>query len=75
MRSTGVLRRLKYVRVMLVAVVLLAPTILGAVDGDKAQYVGGTVSGLQEKAEAKFVTASEVQLSFDAGKKGTVRIG
>ena len=76
MRSTGVLRRLAYVRVLvtLCALNLLTPVTLEAVDGDKAQYIGGTVVGLQEKAEAKLVTSSEAQLAFDAGKKGTLMV-
>lgn len=49
-------------------------TTLMAVGGDKAQYIGGTVSGLQEKAEAKLSTASESEVLFDAGKKGTLTI-
>ena len=59
---------------MLVGLALLAPTtVLLAVDGDKAAYVGGTVSGLQEKAEAKLVT-SETGFVFDAGKKGSLSV-
>jgi hypothetical protein len=76
MRSSRVLRRPVFVRVIvaLVSVAVFAPATLRAVDGDKAQYIGGTVSGLQEKAEAKLVTASDVQLVFDAGKKGTLTL-
>jgi hypothetical protein len=45
-----------------------------AVDGRKAQYVGGTVTGLQEKAEAPFLTNDEAAIRFDAKNKGTVEI-
>jgi hypothetical protein len=38
-----------------------------AVGGDKAQYVGGTVSALKEGAEGRFVTNSENDLRFNAG--------
>jgi hypothetical protein len=53
---------------------ILVPAILLAVDGDKAQYIGGTVSGLKEKAEAALVTSNETALRFDAKKNGTVEI-
>ena len=49
-------------------------TALLAVDGDKAMYVGGTLSGIQEKAEGRLVTASDSQLIFDAGSKGSAVI-
>jgi hypothetical protein len=61
---------------MLVAVlaVLCFATVVLAVDADKAMYVGGTISGLKEKAEAKLATTSESVLTFDAGSKGSVSI-
>lgn len=49
-------------------------TALLAVDGDKAMYVGGTLVGVQEKAEGKLLTASESELTFDGGKKGSATI-
>lgn len=49
-------------------------TVVLAVDGDKAMYVGGTVSALKEKAEGRLGTTSEVELTFDAGSKGSVAI-
>ncbi len=66
-----------HTRTRLTAAVLLvcvSTSLLLAVDSDKGQYVGGTITGLQEKAEAKFDTTSESELIFDAGKKGRVAI-
>jgi len=51
---------------------MLTPVL--AVDGNKAQYIGGTVTGLKEKAEAVLVTSDETGLRFDAKKDGTVVI-
>jgi hypothetical protein len=45
-----------------------------AVDGDKAMYMGGTLAALKDKAEGRFVTASESDLLFQAGGNGTVSI-
>lgn len=55
-------------------VVLFAPVALLAVGGDKAAYVGGTLPGIEEKAEGRVDTRSEEEFSFDAGKKGRVAI-
>jgi hypothetical protein len=44
-----------------------------AVDGNKAQYVGGTLA-LQEKAEAPFITNDEAGIRFDAKNKGKIEI-
>ncbi len=49
-------------------------TALLAVDGDKAMYVGGTLTGIKEKTEGKLVTNSESTLNFDAGSKGSATI-
>ncbi len=45
-----------------------------AVGGDKAMYVGGTITGLQEKAEGRIVTTSDEQFAFNGGGKGSVSI-
>jgi hypothetical protein len=45
-----------------------------AVDKDKAMYVGGTVSGIQEKTEGRLNTTSNEALGFEAGKDGAVII-
>ena len=39
-------------------------TALLAVGGDKAMYVGGTLTGLKEKTEGRLVTTSESVLTF-----------
>lgn len=60
-----------------VASLALAATlsvVLTAVDSDKAVYVGGTIAALQEKAEGRISTASDTELNFNAGKKGSVVI-
>ena len=56
--------------VAFVAVVVFASSAeLLAVDGDKAMYVGGTVS-LPEKAEGVLSTASPERVSFTAKQRG-----
>lgn len=57
----------------LVAVVALSVVVQG-VDKDKAMYVGGTISGIQEKAEGRLITASDEAVGFEAGKKGSIAI-
>ena len=61
----------------LVAAVALA-TFLGgavlAVGRDKALYVRGTLSALKERTEGRFNTQPANELTFSAGKKGTVAI-
>ena len=57
---------------MLLVVFLSAA--LSAVDGDKAMYVGGTLTGLKEKTEGRLVTTSETSLRFEAGSKGSATI-
>ncbi len=53
---------------------LIGSTALIAVDGDKAMYMGGTLNGVQEKAEGKLGTSSNTEFGFDAGKKGAFSI-
>jgi hypothetical protein len=48
--------------------------VAGAVDKDKAVYVGGTLDDLEEKAEGWFNTRSDEAVAFDADRKGTVHI-
>ena len=57
-----------------VAFALVAAATLHAVGSDKAQYIGGTITTVQEKAEAKLNLTSETEFVFDAGKKGAVSI-
>lgn len=54
------------------AVSMLSATVLG-VDKDKAAYMGGTLAGIQEKAEGRVAT-SGTAFVLEAGKKGTVTI-
>jgi hypothetical protein len=53
----------------LVIGVLAAPASLLAVDSNKALYIGGTVSGLRDKAEGRFNTAAEDAVTFTPDKK------
>ena len=58
-----------HVAVRLAAVFLLGVWLtqpLLAVGADKAMYVGGTISGVKEKAEGKLSTASESDLVFNS---------
>lgn len=50
-----------------ITVVLLGQIVM-AVDGDGAQYLGGTMA-LAEKAEGKLVTSSETAVTFTPKKK------
>lgn len=52
----------------------LASSVVSAVDKDKAMYVGGTVSRLEEKAEGLVSTDSDTEFRFNAGGKGSVTI-
>jgi hypothetical protein len=45
-----------------------------AVDKDKAMYMGGTLTGIQEKAEGRLNTSSDTVFALEAGKKGSVSI-
>jgi hypothetical protein len=65
---------MKRVICAVVVAVLVGQVGLLAVDSKKAQYIGGTIAGLKEKAEAPFVTTDEVVLKFDAKKNGTLDI-
>ena len=63
------------VRVSLIALIVGVSTgYVAAVDGDKAMYVGGTVSALKEKAEGKLLTTSESEIVFQSGGKGSLSI-
>lgn len=54
---------------VLVIGVLAAPSSLLAVDGNKAQYIGGTVAGLKDKAEGRFNTTAAETVTFTPDKK------
>ena len=65
-------RRIKVIAAALLAV--CCTSLVQAVDGDKVMYMGGTIPNVKEKAEGKFVTASESELVFQAGGNGTATI-
>jgi hypothetical protein len=67
------IRTFQRIAVALLLTVCLTAVVM-AVGSDKAMYVGGTITGLQEKAEGRIVTTSEEQFAFNAGGKGTVAI-
>ena len=48
--------------VALVCLLLSTPVL--AVDGDKAQYMGGTIPSLKEKTDGRFITSDDKALSF-----------
>jgi len=56
-----------------VAAVLIATFVtqaaLVAVDGKKAEYIGGTVAGMAEKTEGRLDTTNETMLTFTPDKK------
>ena len=52
-----------------VLLALVIPVVLFAVDGKKAQYVGGTVTTLKEKAEGRMMITDETALVFTPDKK------
>jgi hypothetical protein len=52
-------------------VVFISAVPLSAVDGNKAEYVGGTITGLPEKTSGRFDTTQEGALVFMPEKKGT----
>lgn len=64
----------RIVRLSTVIVICACSTTAFAVGADRAMYVGGTLTGVQEKAEGKLDTKSESEIGFDAGKKGSITI-
>jgi len=58
--------------VALALIVMMSATAL-AVGKDKAMYMGGTIPGIQEKAEGELGGADDVWM-FNAGRKGSVAI-
>ena len=44
--------------------VIPAGVTVGAVDSKKAEYVGGTIAGIEEKAEGNLDTTTEAQMVF-----------
>lgn len=57
-----------------IAFIVCAAHIVVAVDGDKAMYMGGTISSIKDKAEGKLITTSDSEIVFQAGGKGSVTV-
>lgn len=47
----------------------LAQSVVLAVDGKKAEYIGGTITALPDKSEGRLDTANETTLTFTPDKK------
>lgn len=60
--------------VALVLALFAGSASLLAVDGDKAMYVGGTITGVKEKAEGPLNTKNETALQFTTKKDGSIDI-
>jgi hypothetical protein len=58
----------------LVAALSLGSSAVSALDGKRAQYVGGTAAGVKAKAEGSFSTTDETAVRFDARKNGVLTI-
>jgi hypothetical protein len=59
----------------LAAAIAVASSVAAlAVDKDKAMYMGGTLTDIEEKAEGTVNTRSDAGFAFDARKKGSVAI-
>lgn len=58
----------------IVALILLGSTLVSAVGGDKAAYIGGTLADVKEKAEGTLDTSTTDAVKFDARKNGKVAI-
>ena len=62
------------IRIVAAAVLMMCCTSLAyAVGGDNVMYMGGTLGGVKEKAEGKFITTSDSELQFKSGD-GTASI-
>jgi hypothetical protein len=58
---------------IVVAALMVTSSVALAVDGDGAQYLGGTMP-IVEKSEGKLITTSETALTFTPRKKGQIPI-
>jgi len=63
-------------RLLIISMVfaLFASSLVQAVDGDKAMYVGGTITGVKEKAEGPFNTKNEATIQFSTKNDGSLDI-
>jgi hypothetical protein len=64
----------RIVAVALLAAIVSQP-VLQAVDGKKAEYIGGTVNGMPEETEGRLDTSNEVTLTFTPDKKDRPALG
>lgn len=58
------------IAVVLTLFVFTSSVHVGAVDGKKAEYTGGTISGLPDKTSGRFDTGNDTTLVFTPDKKG-----
>jgi hypothetical protein len=65
---------MKRIVVLALLVFVLAPAAGFAVDGDKAAYMGGTLSDIKEKSEGVFSTANATRAVFTVKKATPVEI-
>ena len=65
---------MKRITALIVVVSVLVPSLALAVDGDKAMYVGGTMTGVKEKAEGPLDTKDETAIAFTTKKDGSLSI-
>ncbi|HVL65791.1 MAG TPA: hypothetical protein VM364_00885 [Vicinamibacterales bacterium] len=65
---------MKRIAWLVLATIVSASTVTFAVDKRKAEYVGGTIAGLKEKAEGRLDTTDERYLMFNTEDAPTVRI-
>jgi hypothetical protein len=65
---------MKRLLVVVTALVVCTLSPLSAVDGDKAMYIGGTISGIKDKAEGSFLTKSETAIRFSTKNEGAIEI-
>ncbi len=64
----------RIVAVALLAAIVSQP-VLQAVDGKKAEYIGGTVNGMPEETEGRLDTSNEVTLTFTPDEKDRPALG
>jgi len=63
-------------RRLMLTVALVAALVLplAAVDGDKAAYIGGTLSNVKEKSEGTFVVSGPTEIVFTIKKQAPITI-
>ena len=75
-RSTRTGKGVKRLRPVAAALilVLVASAVLSAVDGNKAAYIGGTLTSVKEKSEGSFSTQSPTEAVFNVKNQPPVSI-